>query len=243
MTDGKLRSSEVRVRVLSTLAMVDVIQNITDRFRDQTGIRIDPEFAPSGLLMERIRSGESADVAILTQDAVSVLTQEGWLSRGSTNLAVSSVGLALSVGAPTVDISTVNKLRSVLVDAKSVAFSASGASGLFFLKLLTQLGIRDLVNAKAVVIPSGFTASCVVSCHAEIAVQQISELRAVKGIGEIFPFPDDAQCLTTFSAVGFVHAPSPIAASSLIAFLASDYVSGQLACAGLDPVGGITVRA
>jgi len=86
------------------------------------------------------------------------------------------------------------------VAARSVAYSRTGASGIYFAGLLPRLGLAEAVNAKATIIPQGFTAEKLVSGEADIAVQQISELMVVPGIEVVGPLPDPVQEMTTFAA-------------------------------------------
>ena len=58
------------VRVLSTLALMGAVRHLAGRFENETGIRIDADFAPTIGLLERLRSGEGADVVILTKEAL-----------------------------------------------------------------------------------------------------------------------------------------------------------------------------
>ena len=66
-----------------------------------------------------------------------------------------------------------------MLGARSVAYSRLGASGILFAKLIERLGIASDVNAKAQIIPQGFTAEQLVTGEADLAVQQISELKQV----------------------------------------------------------------
>ena len=66
-----------------------------------------------------------------------------------------------------------------MLGARSVAYSRLGASGILFAKLIERLGIASEINARAVIIPQGFTAEKLVTGEADLAVQQISELKQV----------------------------------------------------------------
>ena len=62
--------------------------------------------------------------------------------------ARSSIGLAVvRTGTPKPDISTPEKLKSVLLPAKSVSYSG-GASGMHFVKVIQQLGIEETIVAR-----------------------------------------------------------------------------------------------
>ena len=55
------------IRVLSTLALKGAVQRLAGHFETAGGARIDADFAPTLALLARLRSGEAADVVILTR--------------------------------------------------------------------------------------------------------------------------------------------------------------------------------
>ena len=65
------------VRVLSTLALMGAVRQLAGRFETESGIRIDADFAPTIGLLERLGKGESADVVILTREALADLAAKG----------------------------------------------------------------------------------------------------------------------------------------------------------------------
>ena len=74
--------------------------------------------------------------------------------------------------------------------------------------------------------------------EAEIAVQQISELRAVSGIDNVGPLPDAVQKISVFAAGVFRAARNPDGAKRLIAYLADPQLAPVIARTGLEPVQG-----
>jgi molybdate transport system substrate-binding protein len=148
-----------------------------------------------------LRRGEEADLVILTREGLDELAREGRvISASSIDLARSYIGIAVRGGAAHPDIATEAALRRALLAARSVAYSRIGASGIFFAQLIERLGIGAEVNAHAVVIPSGFTAEKLVTGEADLAVQQISELKQVLGIEIVGPIPRELQTPAVFSA-------------------------------------------
>ena len=171
------------VRLLSTLALMGAVRSLAGRYEAAAGgARIDADFAPTLGLMDRLRGGESADVVILTKQALDDLAAKGIVVAAScADLARSFVGIAVKAGAGHPDIATEHALRATLLGARSVAYSRIGASGILFAQLIERMGIASEINAGARIIPSGFTAELLVSGEAELAVQQISELKQVAG--------------------------------------------------------------
>src|SRR4051812_43767364 len=182
------------VRLLSTLALKGAVYALSARYEAVSGVRIDADFAPTLALLDRLRGGEGADVVILTREGLSDLAREGRVVAGScADLARSYVGLAVKAGAAHPDIATEPALRTALLGARSVAYSKIGASGILFARLIERLGIAAEVKARAVVIPSGFTAERLVTEEADLAVQQISELKQVAGTEVVGPIPRELQ--------------------------------------------------
>jgi molybdate transport system substrate-binding protein len=224
------------VRVLSTLALKGAIGSLAGRYQTQTGARIDPDFAPTVGLLERLRKGEEADILILTREGLADLAAQGTVVADScVDLARSYVGIAVKAGAVHPDIATEAALCAALLGARSVAYSRIGASGILFAALIARLGIASEINARAVIIPSGFTAERLVSGEADLAVQQISELKQVGGIEVVGPIPHHLQTPAVFSA-GRMAASQRIAASdALLRYLASAEVAPVLRESGLEP--------
>ncbi|MET1084127.1 MAG: substrate-binding domain-containing protein, partial [Burkholderiales bacterium] len=119
--------------------------------------------------------------------------------------------------------------------AKSIAYSRIGASGVFFADLIKRLGIAEEVNAKATIIPGGFTAELAARGEVELAVQQVSELMVVHGIDVVGRFPANIESGVVFSAGVFARSEQREAASNLLRFLSSAQVSSILTSAGLEP--------
>jgi len=217
------------MRVMSTLAVAVVLRGLTPR----APVAMDVEFDPTMRLLKRIEAGERADIAILTDAGVEGLMAQGVLVPGSRrDLALSHIGMAVKAGAARPDISTLAALQATLLAAPSIAYSGAGASGLFFAGLLERLGIAEAVNAKATIIPQGFTAALAARGEVALAIQQISELMAVEGVDILGKLPPEANTGAIFSAGVFAGA-NPTAAAALD-WLAAAMDAPTLAAGGLE---------
>ncbi len=226
------------LRVVSTLAVMGAMRQLTALHESQTATTITADFSPTVALLERLRAGEAADIAILTAQAIDDLVREGIMQAGSrTDMALSFVGIAVKAGAPKPDIHSVDAFKATMRAARSVAYSKIGASGIFFAGLIERLGIAAEVNAKAVIVPSGFTAERAARGEVEYAVQQISELMVVPGIDVVGPLPAEIQTVATFSAGLLVRAGQRDQATGFLRFLASPGIAPILLRAGLEPAG------
>jgi molybdate transport system substrate-binding protein len=224
------------VRVLSTLALMGAVRSLAGRYQAAGGARIDTDFAPTLGLLERLRGGETADVVILTKEALVDLAAKGTVvAESCVDLARSFVGVAVRAGADHPDIATESALRATLLGARSVAYSRIGASGILFARLVEGMGIAREINARARIIPSGLTAELLVTGEADLAVQQISELKLVPGIEVVGPIPRELQTPAVFSAGRLAASARAVQSDALLQYLASPEVVPVLRESGLEP--------
>src|SRR5258707_10123803 len=224
------------VRVLSTLALKGAVQNLAGRYEAAGGARIDADFAPTLGLLDRLRDGEAADVVILTRVGLDDLSAKGTVVADSrVDLARSFVGIAVKAGTEHPDIATESALRATLLGSSCVAYSRTGASGIFFAQLIERMGIAHEISARARVIPSGFTAELLVTGEADLAVQQLSELKQVRGVEIVGPIPRELQTPAVFSAGRLAASVRAVQADALLKYLASPEVAPVLRASGLEP--------
>jgi molybdate transport system substrate-binding protein len=170
----------------------------------------------------RLRRGEAVDVVIVADDALDQLIRDGLVRDGSkVALARSAIGMAVRAGAPVPDIGSVDALRRTLLQAKSIAYSASVSGDYLSTELFQSLGIADQVLPKSRRIERERVGSVVARGEAEIGFQQKSELLPVPGIYYVGPLPPEVQRITVFSAGIAVGAKNPDAGRTLIQFLSS----------------------
>jgi molybdate transport system substrate-binding protein len=190
-----------------------------------------PDSIPS-----RLDRGEPVDVVILASPALDELIAQGKVVAGSrVDLVRSVIGMAVRAGAPKPDISSVEALKRTLLQAKSIAYSASASGVYLSTELFQRLGVADQVKDKAKRIESERVGTIVARGDAELGFQQVSELLPIAGIDYVGPLPEEVQRVTVFSAGIATHAKEPEAAKALIRFLASPAAHAAIAKSGLEP--------
>ena len=224
------------IRMLSTLGLMGAMRSLASAFKAETGIHVEADFAPTLALLKRLRDGEAADLVILTREGLDEMIGEGRVLAGSAkDLARSYVGIAVRAGRAHPDIGSEAALRKSLLAARSVAYSRLGASGVYFAQLIGRLGIAAEINTKATIVEQGFTAERLVTGEADLAVQQISELKQVGGIEVVGPIPHTLQTPAVFSAGRIANAGHADATDRLLRYLASPEVVPVLRQSGLEP--------
>lgn len=187
----------------------------------------------------RLKRGEAVDVVIVADAVLRTFIQDGLvLAETYTPLARSAIGMAVRAGAPMPDISTVEVLKRTLLQAKSIAYSASVSGQYLTTELYQRLGIADQVTSKSRLIGGGERVGAVVARgEAEIGFQQISELLPVPGIAHITPLPPEVQKVSMFSAGVAASTTDSDLAHSVIKFLASPEAAYAITKSGLEPIG------
>jgi ABC-type molybdate transport system substrate-binding protein len=215
-----LNTGSRSVSLFSTIAVQKALENVSRAFIEETGTALDATYEPTNKLLNRITAGARPDVVIGLTAQLAPLGAAGIVDMStSTPLASVRVGIAVAPTAPAQDISTVDALINTLTSARSVAYSQTGASGLYFAGLLQRLGIEAQVNEHATMIDKGFTAAAIVDGRADIAVQLLSEHLCVPEARILGPLPDEVQQITEFSAVLGAAAASQTGPQALLRFL------------------------
>lgn len=178
------------------------------------------EWNPTTVIEAKIARGESADLIIATTSAIEKLVQKSLVRNDSrTRLIDAYLGVAVAAGASKPKIGTISEFLAALRQARSVAWSIGGQSGIYLEKILASHGMLDEIKARASTIPEGFTAEKIVTGQADLAIQQVSELMVVKGVDIVGPFPDELQTRTPFEIAIFEGAAEPDLAQAFIDFL------------------------
>ena len=216
-----------------------VLLDLLPEFERTSGTTPSITWGSTAMLLGEIGKGASGDLAILSDEAIDDLIRQGRIISGSrVDLARSAIGIAVRKGAPKPDIGSADALKNALISARTISYSKTGISGVYFPTVLERLGIAAQVAAKAVIpTPGVLVGDLVAKGDAELGVQQISELLPVPGIEIIGPLPPELQKLTVFSAGLFVDASEPQIAKALVTLLTSPSARPVYARKGLEPVG------
>lgn len=230
------------IRVMTSGAFTEAFLQLVPAFERQTGHKVITSFgaslgnAPDSIPM-RLQRGEPVDLVILAGSALDDLIAQGKVTRGSrVDLVRSTIGVAVRAGAPKPDVSTVAALTRALLEAKSIAYSASASGVYVSTELFQRLGIADRVAAKSRRVERERVGAVIARGDAEIGFQQVSELLPIEGITYLGPLPEEVQRVTVFSAGIAANATSPAAARALVAFLRSPAAAPVITKTGLDPI-------
>jgi molybdate transport system substrate-binding protein len=230
------------IRVICSGGFTAAYKILAPRFEQITGKKVASAYGASmgnapDAIPQRLARGEPTDIIILARSALDEFAARGVVRPDSrVDLAESRIGVVVRAGAPKPDISTVDALRRTLLDAPSIAYSASASGVYVSTELYKKLGIDAEVTPKSRRILSERVAAVVARGEADIGFQQISEIIGVQGAELVGALPAAVQQVTVFSAGVLTNAGQPEAAVELIRFLASANAAETVASTGLDPI-------
>lgn len=213
--------------------------SVVPAFEAQWGTRLQIDWAPTTVIMAKIAGGDTADAVLIVADSVDELAAQGKVDASTKRVVLRSrIGVAVARGAAHPDISTVEAFKRAMTGARSVCYSRGGQSGVHFAPMIERIGIAAAVNAKATIIPAGFTAEKLVTGEADIAIQQLSELAVVPGIEIVGPLPDEVQKVTSFAAAVMTGSQHADIAARFIAHLTSEQAFAAYDATRLEPARG-----
>ena len=230
------------IRVMTSGAFTAALLELIGQFERATQNKIVVAATSIGTgensIPNRLRRGEPVDVVIVADGVLVGFIKDGLIMAESyTPLARSAIGMAVRAGALKPDISTVEGLKRTLLQAKSIAYSASVSGDYVSTELFQRLGIVDQVASKSRRIEGGERVGAAVARgEAEIGFQQISELLPVPGIDHVTPLPPEVQKVSVFSAGVALSTRNSDGAHALIKFLTSPEAAHAITKTGMEPI-------
>lgn len=221
------------ITLLASNALKAVIEEIGPGFEKSSGRTLKVTFGSTGPLQARIDKGEAFDLTILGEGAIDDLIKQGKLVAATRAVvARSSLGVAVRKGAPKPDVSTTEAFKRALLNAKSIAYSEQGLTGIYIKGLFQRMGLTDDLKSKTKFARGG---EAVAAGEAELGLTQVSEIVPVPGAELAGPLPAEIQNYTNFSVAGSATAKQPDAAKALIKYLASPDAVRSMKAIGLEP--------
>jgi molybdate transport system substrate-binding protein len=242
------QAGAAELNVISAGAMRAALQELAPEFEKSSGHKLKIEYGTAAIVEKKAVADDAEyDIVIVTKPRMDKLVKDAKVASGTTAVLFRApIAVAVKEGAPKPDISSDEKFKQALLNAKSIAYvdpASGGTSGIHIAKIIEKLGIADQVKAKTKLVSaspgqeSPRVGEPVARGEAEIGLQPISELNEVKGITVVGPLPDDLQSPDLVYVAGApMLSEQPIPAKALIDFLNGPKAKEVYKSKGVQPM-------
>jgi molybdate transport system substrate-binding protein len=232
--------SATEIKVLDANALTGAMKELATGFTKETGTQVTFVGVSPGQVEQRIKAGDVYDLVITATASAQAFEKEGrWIAGSRQPLARVGIGFAVREGV-TVDLSTVESTRQILLDAKLITYSDSstgGLSGINAQKVLANLGLTDAVKSKTKL--SGALAegqALIARGEIDVGLFNLSEIPRAPGVVRAGPVPTAVQVYINYDSALPVTNTSPDAALALLKYFQRPTSRAIWEKAGLEPV-------
>jgi molybdate transport system substrate-binding protein len=223
--------------VLTNLGVVSAVRDLAPAFERASGHKVIVSFEAGNAMMQKINANAPADLVTQTPDAIDALIRQGKVVGDRVDFARAGIGVAVKAGAAKPDISSADAFKRSMLAAKSIAYSRSGASGVYVAKLMERLGIADQVKDKIKLVDGVPVAELVAKGDIEIGMQQINVILPVAGVDYVGPLPLELQGYVVFAAGILAISKAPDAARAMATFMSAPEAAPLIRKSGMEPAG------
>jgi len=222
-------------------AMSEPFKEVGADFAKRTGDTLDFVVDTTGALQKQLRSGEKADIILVSAPGMDALEKEHLIVPGSrVVLARAAIGVSVRAGASSPDLSSPEQFKKAMLAARSIALvdpKAGGTSGIYLDGLFRRMGIADEVKKKTVFGNRGSEiADAVATAKAELGLTFISEMMPNKGVKIAGLLPPAIQSATDYVVAIPAGSANPGAALAFVQAMMSPAARTVIAKAGLTPL-------
>jgi molybdate transport system substrate-binding protein len=222
------------ITVLTNMGVVSAVRDLAPAFERASGHKVIVSFEVGSAMMHKINANVPADLVTLGPDAIDdLIRRDKVVSR--FNFARAGIGVAVKAGAPRPDIGSAEAFKQSMLAAKSIAYSRTGASGVYVAKLMQRLGIADELKDRTKLVDGVPVAELVARGEVEIGMQQINVILPVAGVDYIGPLPGELQGYVPFVVGLLAVSKEPEAAQAMVRFMTAPEAAPLIRKSGMEP--------
>jgi molybdate transport system substrate-binding protein len=229
------QAAAAEIKVLCIPAMRTSLEALLPQFERDTGNKAVMHYEIIARQKQQIESGDF-DVAIFGKARIEALTKEGRTAAGATDIASTSIGVAVRSGAPKPDIGSEAAFKQTLLAAKSITYTKQSETGVYLARMLERIGVADAIKDKLILQPGGaMTTPAVAKDEAELAIVLVSDILSTPGVDLVGPLPAALQNHVMQTAALNATAKQPAAGAALIKFLSNPAAAPVFKAKGFEP--------
>jgi molybdate transport system substrate-binding protein len=215
----------MQLNVLGAGASKGIVQAVQEEFLAVTGAEVRGVFDAVSAIRERLDSGETCDVIILSAPMLHELQEQGRLVADTTAaLGHVATGIAVRAGEALPRIDENEQLAARLKQADAIFFPdpLRATAGIHFVGVLKKLGIYADIEARLRPFPNGAVAMAELAQCTDanaIGCTQVTEILYSKGVSLAGVLPKAFELSTLYAAAVSRDASDPGLARRFIALL------------------------
>jgi molybdate transport system substrate-binding protein len=212
------------------------MKELATRFEADTGHHVELHFGTTPDLIRMATSGQAFDAGVVPREVFdSADAKARFADVAPTVVARVGYGVAVKKGAARPDVSTVDKLKDVLLKAKSIAVVPKSAAGTQVTRTFEKLGVAEAIAPHLQAEPgTNELVQAVASGKAELGVFLISTLTD-PGLDLAGPFPGEIQQELFFVSAPARRSSNTDVVTSFLDYLLSPPAADVLRSKGMSP--------
>lgn len=224
------------IKVLASAGVRGPLSELARLFEATSHQKLATDYEVTAVLKRRIDAGAPFDLTILNPEIIDDLIRAGVIATETrTNFGRTGLAVAIRRGAFKPDISSAESFKRTMLNARSVAHSRQGLSGVGFLAALTRLGIAGEMRPKLIAYDTDGSLPAVARGEAELAVIAIGPILEVPDVEPVGMLPAEIQTYVNFTAGVSTAAKESGAARSFVRFLSAPAAVPIMKSKGLEP--------
>jgi molybdate transport system substrate-binding protein len=219
------------VRVLATAAIRIPLDAVRAEASKAIGHPLVIEYGSArGNLKDAVMSGAGFEVALLLPDVDEALLSSKKIIGQGVVIANTDIAIGLR-GDATPDLTTPDKIKTAMLNAKSLRWADTGAALFTVNKILDTLKIREAVKAKHNLQPAPVPLG---AGEYEINIYPLSEIMPNKALRNTGPVIPQLQVPAVVTATVSANTPDAAAARALVKFLQGPAIEAALKSNGFS---------
>ena len=230
LSQGAAQAAEITI--LGGMGVISGVRDLAAGFQSATGHKVNAVFDAQALA--KVNAGAPADIAALNPPVIDNLIKSGKMVGTRVDFARAGIGVAVKAGAPKLDLSTVEKFKTAMRNAKSIGYSTAG-SGLMVAEIIKNLGLTEELKARTKFLDGFPAAEAVARGEVEIALQQINVIMPVAGADLGGVLPAELQMYNDFAVGVLAVSKEKEFATAMVKFMGDPANAALVRKSGMEP--------
>jgi len=222
------KANKMNLNIFSGGAAQAVVTGLQHEFEQTHGCKLVPTFGAVGAMRDRLVDGEPCDLLVLSASLIDQLMAQGRVVQDSARvLGRVATGIAVPVGATSIDVRSAVSLKAALSAARGVYVPdlRKSTAGIHIARMLAALGLDDVLAGRIREYPNGATAMRELAKNGSdgmVGCTQVTEIMYTPGVQLVGELPAEHALSTIYTAAVCSQAQQPALAEQLAQVLSGE---------------------